>query len=55
MIEDIGCPISTVILSLSTGTRTILYYNQNLPELTLKNFEQLDLEEYSWIHFEVSL
>ncbi|OAD52991.1 Ketohexokinase [Eufriesea mexicana] len=52
MAENIGCPTSTVILSLSSGTRTILHHNPNLPELTLKNFEQLHLEDYSWIHFE---
>jgi len=53
MINDIGCPVATIILSSSTGSRTIVYHNQGLPELTLKNFEQLNLEEYSWIHFEV--
>lgn len=52
MVESIGCPISTVMLSLSSGSRTILHHNPNLPELTLKNFEQLHLEDYSWIHFE---
>ncbi|KAK9296499.1 hypothetical protein QLX08_009541 [Tetragonisca angustula] len=52
MIENIGCPTSTVILSLGSGSRTILHHNPNLPELTLKNFEQLHLEDYSWIHFE---
>lgn len=52
MIKKIGCPISTIILSLSSGSRTIVHHNPNLPELTLKNFEQLHLEDYSWIHFE---
>ncbi|XP_017793023.1 PREDICTED: ketohexokinase-like isoform X2 [Habropoda laboriosa] len=52
MVENIGCPTSTVILSLSSGSRTILHHNPNLPELTLKNFEQLHLGNYSWIHFE---
>ncbi|XP_011335457.2 ketohexokinase [Ooceraea biroi] len=52
VIEGIGCPIATILLSLSTGTRTIVYHNQNLPDLTFKDFEQLNLEEYSWIHFE---
>ncbi|XP_046813252.1 ketohexokinase-like [Vespa crabro] len=51
-IKGVGCPVSTVILSLSTGTRTILHYNPNLPELTLKDFMQLKLQNYSWIHFE---
>lgn len=52
MVENIGCPTSTVILSLCTGSRTILHHNPNLPELTLKNFEVLQLQDYSWIHFE---
>ncbi|XP_032678939.1 ketohexokinase-like [Odontomachus brunneus] len=50
---NFSCPISTVILSLSTGSRTIIYHRaSNFPELTFKDFEALDLEEYSWIHFE---
>ncbi|CAL7941049.1 unnamed protein product [Xylocopa violacea] len=52
MVDKIGCPTSTVILSLSSGSRTILHHNPNLPELTLKHFEQLHLGDYSWIHFE---
>lgn len=52
MVDGIGCPISTVILSLSSGSRTILHHNPCLPELTLKDFEQLRLGDYSWIHFE---
>lgn len=51
---NFGCPISTIILSLSTGSRTIIHHKaSNFPELTFKDFEALDLEEYSWIHFEV--
>ncbi|XP_011876967.1 PREDICTED: ketohexokinase-like [Vollenhovia emeryi] len=52
VIKNIGCPVATIILNSSTGSRTIVYHNQGLPELTLKNFQQLNLEEYSWIHFE---
>ncbi|XP_008553210.1 ketohexokinase-like [Microplitis demolitor] len=52
IIERIGCPISTVILSLQTGSRTILHHNPNLPELTIEDFEKLNLDNYSWIHFE---
>ncbi|XP_053998628.1 ketohexokinase-like [Hylaeus anthracinus] len=52
MVEGVGCPTSTVTLSLSSGSRTILHHNPCLPELTLKNFEQLHLQDYSWIHFE---
>ncbi|XP_078046266.1 ketohexokinase isoform X1 [Augochlora pura] len=52
MVQGIGCPTSTVILSQSTGSRTILHHNPSMPELVLKNFEQLRLQDYSWIHFE---
>ncbi|XP_012529199.1 ketohexokinase isoform X2 [Monomorium pharaonis] len=52
LIKGIRCPIATIILNSSTGSRTIVYNNSGLPELTLKNFEQLNLKEYSWIHFE---
>ncbi|XP_015175481.1 PREDICTED: ketohexokinase-like [Polistes dominula] len=51
-VDGYRCPISTIILSLSTGTRTILHYNPNLPEITLENFGCLKLKNYSWIHFE---
>lgn len=54
-IEGIGCPISMVILSLSTGSRTILHHNPNMPDITFKDFKQLHLEDYSWIHFEFFL
>lgn len=51
-VEGIGCPTSTVIISSSSGSRTILHHNPNLPELTLTDFERLHLQNYSWIHFE---
>ncbi|XP_055596849.1 ketohexokinase-like isoform X1 [Uranotaenia lowii] len=49
-----GCevPLSTVWLSLETGSRTIVHSNPNLPELTLGDFQRCDLTNYSWIHFE---
>ncbi|XP_058795554.1 ketohexokinase-like [Phymastichus coffea] len=46
------CPKSVVILSINTGSRTIIHHNPNFPEVTLKDFEKLNLEDYSWIHFE---
>lgn len=53
MMEDAGCPTSIVILSMSTGSRTIIHHNQNHAEITLQDFEKLNLEDYSWVHFEV--
>lgn len=51
-VPGIGCPTSTVILSLASGSRTILHHNANLPELTFEQFQQLNLRNYTWIHFE---
>ncbi|KFB35013.1 AGAP002483-PA-like protein [Anopheles sinensis] len=45
-------PLSTVWLSLATGTRTIVHSNPNLPELTKDDFVKIDFAEYEWIHFE---
>ncbi|XP_058116396.1 ketohexokinase-like [Anopheles ziemanni] len=45
-------PLSTVWLSLATGTRTIVHSNPNLPELTKDDFAKIDFAEYEWIHFE---
>ncbi|XP_001599395.1 ketohexokinase [Nasonia vitripennis] len=52
MVEDGGCPTSVVVLSMSTGSRTIIHHNQNHAEITLQDFEKLNLEDYSWVHFE---
>ncbi|KYO41041.1 ketohexokinase isoform X3 [Alligator mississippiensis] len=49
-----GCafPTSVVISSASRGTRTILHSNRNLPDVTAQDFEQVDLSQYKWIHWE---
>ncbi|GAB0086336.1 Ketohexokinase [Sergentomyia squamirostris] len=49
-----GCetPLSSVLLSLERGTRTIVHSNPNLPELTFEDFKCCNLNEYTWIHFE---
>ncbi|XP_011496364.1 PREDICTED: ketohexokinase-like isoform X2 [Ceratosolen solmsi marchali] len=52
IMENGGCPTSVVILSMSTGSRTIIHHDQNQTEITLSDFEKLNLENYSWIHFE---
>lgn len=54
IIEDAGCPTSVVLLSMSTGSRTIIHHSQSNTEITLQDFEKLNLEDYSWVHFEVS-
>ncbi|XP_074156258.1 ketohexokinase isoform X2 [Sminthopsis crassicaudata] len=45
-------PISTVIISAATGSRTILHANRNLPDVSAKDFEKVDLNRYKWIHIE---
>ncbi|XP_033609889.1 ketohexokinase isoform X5 [Cryptotermes secundus] len=50
--EACDAPMSVVIISQTTGSRTIIHSNKNLPELTLDDFKKLDMSQYSWIHFE---
>lgn len=45
-------PLSSVILSEKTGSRTILHSNPTLPYLKYSDFQKLNLENYKWIHFE---
>ncbi|XP_062934290.1 ketohexokinase isoform X3 [Cynocephalus volans] len=44
-------PISTVIINKANGSRTILY-SRNLPDVSAKDFEKVDLTRFKWIHFE---
>ncbi|XP_046673660.1 ketohexokinase-like [Homalodisca vitripennis] len=46
------CPFSSVLINAKNGSRTIVHSNKNLPELTIEDFRNLDLEQYKWIHFE---
>ncbi|XP_007426535.1 ketohexokinase isoform X2 [Python bivittatus] len=45
-------PISVVISNSAAGTRTILHAASNLPDVTAADFEQVDLSQYKWIHWE---
>ncbi|XP_053106908.1 ketohexokinase isoform X5 [Hemicordylus capensis] len=53
-------PVSVVISNSAAGTRTILHAARcvgrasprNLPDVTLADFEQVDLSQYKWIHWE---
>ncbi|KAM5292401.1 ketohexokinase isoform 3-T3 [Ctenodactylus gundi] len=45
-------PISTVIISEATGSRTILHAYRNLPDVSAKDFEKVDLTRFKWIHIE---
>ncbi|NOY62983.1 MAG: ketohexokinase [Gammaproteobacteria bacterium] len=44
-------PTSYIVRSRSSGSRTIVHY-RDLPELTLSDFERLDLSRFDWLHFE---
>ncbi|XP_069988095.1 ketohexokinase isoform X2 [Penaeus vannamei] len=50
--EDCDCPASCVILSMETGSRTIIHSNKNLPELTVEDFCKVNLSAFRWVHFE---
>ncbi|XP_012643676.1 ketohexokinase isoform X2 [Microcebus murinus] len=45
-------PIATVIINEASGSRTILYSNRNLPDVSAKDFEKVDLTRFKWIHIE---
>lgn len=49
------CPISTVIINYSTGTRTVLHYRGNMPEIKTSEFQTTFgdvISDFSWFHFE---
>uniref|UniRef100_A0A914WBH5 Carbohydrate kinase PfkB domain-containing protein n=1 Tax=Plectus sambesii TaxID=2011161 RepID=A0A914WBH5_9BILA len=51
--DDCAVPLSTVLVSDDTGSRTILHYRGNLFEPTIDEFSRkIDVQRYSWIHFE---
>lgn len=52
VFQSCGFPTSCCIVAKNTGSRTIMHGRNGLPELKLKNFEVIDLSQYSWVHFE---
>lgn len=44
-------PVSSVLLSTATGSRTIVHY-RDLPEFSYEDFATLDLQPFDWLHFE---
>ncbi|XP_071598473.1 ketohexokinase isoform X6 [Heliangelus exortis] len=51
--HDGSLPASVVIASARRGTRTILHAHGNLPDVTARDFEKVDLSRFKWIHWEV--
>lgn len=50
--ENCDCPVSCVILSAASGSRTIIHSNKNLPEISADDFAKVDLSDFGWVHFE---
>ncbi|KAH0505015.1 Ketohexokinase [Microtus ochrogaster] len=47
-------PCSCCIVNNSNGSRTIILYDTNLPDVSAKDFEKVDLTRFKWIHIEAS-
>ncbi|XP_003472958.1 ketohexokinase isoform X2 [Cavia porcellus] len=45
-------PCSFCIVNISNGSRTIVLYDTNLPDVSAKDFEKVDLTRFKWIHIE---
>uniref|UniRef100_A0A8D1Q034 Ketohexokinase n=4 Tax=Sus scrofa TaxID=9823 RepID=A0A8D1Q034_PIG len=45
-------PCSCCIVNSSNGSRTIVLYDTNLPDVSAKDFEKVDLTRFKWIHIE---
>ncbi|KAM7238653.1 hypothetical protein CapIbe_010173 [Capra ibex] len=45
-------PCSCCIVNTSNGSRTIVLYDTNLPDVSAKDFEKVELTRFKWIHIE---
>ncbi|KAL6044006.1 hypothetical protein STEG23_008378 [Scotinomys teguina] len=45
-------PCSSCIINNSNGSRTIILYDTNLPDVSAEDFEKVDLSRFKWIHIE---
>ncbi|GIX87474.1 ketohexokinase [Caerostris extrusa] len=50
--EDYESPTSTIWINTQNGSRTIVHSNKNMPEVSFEDFTMLDMNNYTWIHFE---
>jgi len=48
---DGSVPVSSVLVSAETGSRTITHY-RDLPEYGYADFASIDLQSFDWLHFE---
>ncbi|NXN97701.1 KHK Ketohexokinase, partial [Rhinopomastus cyanomelas] len=45
-------PCACCIVNATNGSRTVVLHDTNLPDVTAQDFEQVDLSQYKWIHWE---
>ncbi|KAM6407325.1 ketohexokinase isoform 1-T1 [Pluvialis apricaria] len=45
-------PCACCVVNATSGSRTIVLYDTNLPDVTARDFERVDLSQYKWIHWE---
>ncbi|XP_042659165.1 ketohexokinase isoform X2 [Tyto alba] len=48
-------PCACCVVSAASGSRTIVLYDTNLPDVTAHDFERVDLSQYKWIHWEAAM
>ncbi len=51
LIDSGSVPVSSVLISTATGSRTITHC-RGLPEYTFGDFESIALHPFNWLHFE---
>ena len=51
LVDAGSVPVSSVLLSSSTGSRSIIHY-RDLPEYTFQDFDRITLKPFDWLHFE---
>jgi ketohexokinase len=50
-VDSGSVPVSSVIISLLTGSRSIIHY-RDLPEYAFADFRTVSLHSFDWLHFE---
>nr|XP_039254010.1 ketohexokinase-like isoform X1 [Styela clava] len=50
--DCVDFPTSSVIVNKQNGSRTIMHFRGDLPELNVEAFQNLDLGDHAWFHFE---
>ncbi|NXI36731.1 KHK Ketohexokinase, partial [Galbula dea] len=45
-------PCACCVVNAANGSRTVVLYDTNLPDVTAQDFERVDLSQYKWIHWE---